>query len=130
MHVEKIAQLSTHLRILLPLDALVQRVMIAAGAWRRNGAMCILYASLNVINTTADTQLSIYPNPTHKQVLLTTSSNITTISVINLQGQIIISQEGSKDKSQLLNMEALNSGTYILYVTTEEGIYATKVVKQ
>ena len=77
------------------------------------------------INDIEQTVLSVYPNPAHTILNIETKEN-TTLKIVNLLGEIMISQH-AKEGNNTINVSELPSGIY--FVQTENGS-ATKFVKE
>ena len=72
----------------------------------------------------------VYPSPTKGLLQIESANGIspTLIEVLNIQGQIVLSQKGTGFKDQL-DLSNLNNGMYILKFYTEQGIWHTQVIK-
>ena len=62
---------------------------------------------------------SIYPNPTSGDLYINATA-MKHVTVFNAMGQMVLDQEVSGD-SMVLNMGQLESGVYMVKVTTETG---------
>jgi len=72
------------------------------------------------------TYTSIYPNPVIDYINIKSDVNITKIEIYNQLGQLVL----SKFNTQNINISTLNSGIYIIKVTTKNGIIKTqKIIK-
>ncbi|MDD4991081.1 MAG: T9SS type A sorting domain-containing protein [Paludibacter sp.] len=79
--------------------------------------------------TTKNT-ISVYPNPTRGNVNFTSSdAEITSIEIINIQGQVIMRKEMNSTTVQL-NLDKLSSGVYYTKVSTAKGTKVDKLVVQ
>ena len=75
-------------------------------------------------------QLSIYPNPTSKHVIIPRNNDVEYISLYNLQGQRLKKISPNKDSETTIGIEG-PSGIYLLQIRMLGGaIVSTKVVKQ
>ncbi|MHA3789829.1 Ig-like domain-containing protein [Flavobacterium hauense] len=72
--------------------------------------------------------LTVYPNPVIDVLTVSYDDTITEVSVINMLGQVVISQKTNTDKVEV-NTSKLQNGSYILKVATTKGIATVKVVK-
>ncbi len=71
--------------------------------------------------------VKMYPNPVVNELFVTSSANIVSVAVYNIGGTLVqkqMSVNGSVDMSQL------PAGTYVVVVTTQEGVYQQKVIKK
>lgn len=69
--------------------------------------------------------LSIYPNPTSNSIVVSSASNITSLKLYNLLGELIMVVK-NRNKLDLSN---LNSGIYLVNIQTEKGKITKKVIK-
>lgn len=72
--------------------------------------------------------LAVYPNPVVDVLTVSYNDTITEVSVINMLGQVVISQKANTDKVEI-NTSKLQNGSYILKVATAKGTATVKVVK-
>ena len=73
--------------------------------------------------------LSYYPNPVNDVLTITNASPITFISVYNLLGQQVITEQPNATSIKL-NTAVLSGGTYLVKATTASGAATIKVVKK
>lgn len=85
------------------------------------------FAYLNVSNFELNNQISLYPNPgsTIVQVKVPNSIEIETIEIYNPLGQLV-----QTEKTGNFNVEKLNSGTYFIKISTNEGIIHKNFIKK
>jgi len=72
--------------------------------------------------------LMVYPNPVIDALTVSYKETITEVSVINMLGQVVITQKTNSDTVEV-NTAKLQSGTYILKVTAGAGTATVKIVK-
>jgi hypothetical protein len=72
---------------------------------------------------------SAYPNPVKDVLNVSYTSEISSVRVINMIGQEVISKNINETSSQI-DMSQLSAGTYIVNVTVGDTIKTLKVVKQ
>jgi len=89
---------------------------------------CILSSPLSVEENESN-KISIFPNPASSTVTIQNKllQKITKIEIIDLSGKIVLQQD---DNTNLINIEKLASGVYIMQVSLEEQVLACKLVKQ
>lgn len=83
------------------------------------------------LNITEKIKLHLYPNPAYQSIKLEglDGLQIITYRLYNLQGRFLLSSsEVTNDKMGLIDVSNLQSGTYLLEVDTDEGLYREKVV--
>lgn len=71
----------------------------------------------------------VYPNPVQDFLNLSYSSEITSVKVVNLLGQVVISRNVGNNSAKI-DMSALQAGAYIVNVTSGETVKSLKVIKQ
>ena len=72
---------------------------------------------------------SAYPNPVKDVLNVSYTSEISSVKIINMLGQEVISKNINATSSQI-DMSQLSAGTYIVNVTVGDTIKTLKVVKQ
>ena len=80
-------------------------------------------------NTFDNSNFVAYPNPVKDILNLSYSSEITSVKVINLLGQEVISRKVNNTSSQI-DMSNLTAGAYIVNVTIGDVVKTIKVIKQ
>lgn len=73
-------------------------------------------------------KLMVYPNPVNDVLSVSYKDKITAVTVINMLGQAVISQSVNADKIDV-DTSKLQSGSYILRITTPGGTASVKIVK-
>ena len=74
-------------------------------------------------------RLVVYPNPALDVITVTNDNVITKLTVTNLLGQMVITQNVNAETIQV-NLAGLAAGTYILQVATADASTTVKIVKQ
>lgn len=74
-------------------------------------------------------EIKIFPNPASNILNINTSSIITSIEIVDINGRIIQSLSQNSNEV-ILNIENLQSGMYLLKVTTENGSSIEKIIKK
>jgi hypothetical protein len=82
----------------------------------------------NDLNGTTNGEVTAYPNPV-SDVLYVKLTGSSTISLFNMEGQLISTKDEKGDLSEI-NMSGYKSGIYILKIVTEGRIITKKVFKQ
>jgi hypothetical protein len=72
--------------------------------------------------------LAVYPNPVVDVLTVSYNEPIAEVALINMLGQVVIIQKVNADKVEV-NTSKLQSGSYILKVTTAKGGATVKIVK-
>lgn len=72
--------------------------------------------------------VDIFPNPAGNVVYITGLENNYLVEIYDITGRLVISFEGSNDES--INVESLNSGTYLMKISSESANLQRKFVKE
>ncbi len=96
-------------------------------------SFCIDNATTNdgIVNTHSpfvNTELEIFPNPTNQVLNIGNISSTSVCQVYNLQGQLLLSQN-AEDDILTLELQHLNTGTYILSVNDNGKIRSRTFIK-
>ncbi|MCD6012847.1 MAG: hypothetical protein K0Q79_2709 [Flavipsychrobacter sp.] len=85
-------------------------------------------ASFDQILLSRCSNIIIYPNPTHNEITITTTSQIENIAVLNMLGEVVASPwVAPKEKEVQLNVRHLSAGIYFVKVN---GMYAGRFAKE
>ena len=82
------------------------------------------------INANTKAGISVYPNPAHSLVNIKTVETITKIQVINAIGQIVLEKSNINNNFSSIELKTIESGVYTILVSTENGVIASKFIKQ
>ena len=74
--------------------------------------------------------IKVSPNPSSSLFAIASEIPINKIEVYDCLGQLIVHQSGNNQSDAILYASAWRSGTYILHVYTEKGVFSTKIVKR
>lgn len=87
-------------------------------------------APVTGISENGTTPVSVYPNPTADNVILTIGGDATTVSVYNVMGTLVSTQSVSYG-ANTVNMSSMPAGVYFLRITNgNEAVGTVKVVRQ
>ena len=87
----------------------------------------LLYAGLE--NNEFESEVSIYPNPAKERLYINTSIPIKELTICNLLGQEI-QKYNMTEKTSSIDISGLKEGVYFVKLSTEKGVYATKIIKE
>ncbi len=74
--------------------------------------------------------ISIYPNPTNGDVrIVSDEGKIQLLIISSLSGKVIL-EKMTNSKNETLNLSGFKCGIYILYILTENGVIARKIIKR
>ena len=118
----------------LTLSDLTPGETILVRVWGYNGSQGTFEVSAYDESLSApsfdDASFAFYPNPVKDVLNLSYISSISSISVINLLGQEMITKNINANQSEV-DLSTLSAGTYLIKVTTEDNLEKTiKIVKQ
>jgi hypothetical protein len=74
--------------------------------------------------------LEVYPNPAHNNLTVKASQNISSIQIINMLGQVVMSIGQTNELSTEMDINPLPVGVYFVKVTTADTQKLVKVIKQ
>ena len=83
---------------------------------------------MGVENISEDNSITLYPNPTSKDVNISSENIINSIEVFNSIGQRVY-QTKVNSKSKSINISSLSKGVYIIVANTDKGYIRKKLIK-
>lgn len=108
------------------------RLINGCGMFMKDTLVTVNYIITVIKNIQLDKSISVvYPNPSHHLITVYTVDKETVkyISIYNLLGQKVMQDYESKNH-QRIDVSQLESGSYILHVKTETGLYYNKFIKE
>ena len=84
-----------------------------------------LYTGLE--NNEFENEVSVYPNPAKERLYINTSLPIKELTICNLLGQEI-QKYNMTEKTFSIDISGLKEGVYFVKLSTEKGVYATKII--
>lgn len=75
---------------------------------------------------TLESDVLIYPNPTNNAIKIKSESEIINVSIWNIQGKRVLFTE----KTDVIDVSQLRTGTYFARIQTLEGIKVSKFIKE
>ncbi|MBA5792322.1 T9SS type A sorting domain-containing protein [Flavobacterium sp. xlx-214] len=84
------------------------------------------------VNDIVSTKFNVYPNPATDVITITNTESIgiDKITVTDINGRIVKTNNYSQQAEIQLNVSDLNAGVYILNVSTKEGTATKKIIKK
>lgn len=73
--------------------------------------------------------IMVYPNPTNDDLNIQASSVISTVEIVNVIGQTVLSKTNVNNKSTFVDLSSLNKGVYFIQMNTVEGMVTKKIIK-
>jgi len=83
----------------------------------------------NVSEISEDNQTLAYPNPATNSVFIESEDVIRSISVYNIAGKLVATQEGNNSSKVEVLLSDFEKGHYTLNILTSEGISVEKIIK-
>lgn len=74
--------------------------------------------------------VSVFPNPTSDSLTITSNELIEKVQVYDLTGKLLFVEDKNTANSLTLNIEHLQSGMYILHISSGETMHFQKVIKK
>ena len=71
--------------------------------------------------------ISVYPNPARDILNITSTSDITHVTVMNYVGQVVYNQKVVEDNDLQLNVDGYETGVYMVKIETTVGITIKKI---
>ncbi len=84
---------------------------------------------LNIKENTLFTDVKIYPNPISSNHLNILSNQDLTIQVFNILGKQVLTHSVTKNKTKI-NVSSLNTGIYLIRLSSDDGSTTRKFIKQ
>lgn len=82
------------------------------------------FQSVAGLDEKIDLSLSIYPNPASDVLTILSEGKIESIELLNFSGQVLLRQ-----KTNIIDINHLAQGQYIVRGSTSEGVFSKKIVK-
>lgn len=89
----------------------------------------VLEASTLSVSNEKISSFGIYPNPTHDVLYINTQNKAYAVKVYNMVGQLVISKPNN-DGMQILDVNALSNGVYLIELQSEDFIETKKFIKK
>jgi hypothetical protein len=74
--------------------------------------------------------MKVFPNPASDELTVNATNVIESLRIFDQNGRLVKEDYNFQSQTALLNIAALNSGSYLLVVTTSKGISHTTFVKK
>ena len=84
------------------------------------------YVNTLGINTFDSSKFVIYPNPANEQLQVIATDPITKLQVYTMLASKVLEESNTN----VLNVSSLKTGVYLLIITTANGVYTQKIIKQ
>jgi hypothetical protein len=92
----------------------------------------VIFDGLEGVDNPTALKFGLYPNPSNGFMNISFSKTIhqVDIKVIDMQGRIVFSLNNTSSLNESLDLNHLNSGTYFVSVSSDEGFAKTKILIQ
>lgn len=96
-----------------------------------NGQISKIKGEVLGINDFEAISVNLYPNPGNDRITIQMGQgNIDSISVMDLKGSILYSEENLQENSKEINIEALSQGMYLVRIASVHGTVIKKLIKK
>jgi predicted extracellular nuclease len=86
---------------------------------------CNCFASINKINSN---EFSVYPNPSNSKVYLKSVSTFTSVSLVNVLGQEVLTLNNLNTNAATLNVANLEKGIYVVRIKNSDATISNKQI--
>ncbi|MEX1192087.1 MAG: T9SS type A sorting domain-containing protein [Brumimicrobium sp.] len=76
-----------------------------------------------------DAKIQVYPNPVTNKLIVSANSKINKVTVLDLSGQVIMSNSDIQNKNTEISFSNVTNGSYIVVVETSSGVSFKKILK-
>jgi len=85
-------------------------------------------STLGIEQNTQASKLTLYPNPVTNQLFLYSSDQkIANVAIYSLTGALV---KSSSNEAESIDVSNLNTGSYLVKVTTDQGTFTQKIIKK
>ncbi|MBC7642343.1 MAG: T9SS type A sorting domain-containing protein [Flavobacterium sp.] len=107
------------------------RAKDANGKWSLTNVLNFEKTALGVQVSEMEKLFTVYPNPSNSVFNLSypVNKNVEEVSMIDLLGKTIVVPVSNFENGKQINANQLTSGTYFIKITTQEGVFYKKVIK-
>lgn len=86
--------------------------------------------SASLTNLTSDSKIQVYPQPMKNSMTVSIDENISTITLIDQSGRIVLSENNVNASTFIVNSESFDPGIYLLQIEGDSGtIFTQKCIK-
>ncbi|WAC03501.1 T9SS type A sorting domain-containing protein [Lacinutrix neustonica] len=96
-----------------------------------NTAVTTVANSLSVSNYELDSSIKLYPNPVDEELHIESKNILETISVYDINGRVLYNINVVENQfNETLNIDKLTKGVYFVRVTSAQGEFVEKIIKE
>lgn len=83
-------------------------------------------------NSVEVSDYKIYPNPAKNSITIATAKNLgkANLQLVDINGRVVLTQSATLSRDFEMDISSLQSGLYVLQITSELGVTSHKVVKE
>jgi hypothetical protein len=85
---------------------------------------------INKIRESKGNNIRIYPNPTNRFINVNTYANIKNIDIYNIYGMKVFTQTIFENNKIEIDLGEFDSGTYLVRIITDNGVFQSKIIKK
>jgi hypothetical protein len=93
-------------------------------------AMILFVPNTTALQSVKNMELNIYPNPVYELLMISNVISNSTLGIYNSLGQEVLKSNIKGADRASINVQNLNKGTYIVRLTSENGVYSAKMNKK
>ena len=110
--------------------ALTQEAVVNAITNLRAAMILFVPNSRTALQLVRKMELNIYPNPVNELLMILNVISNSTLSIFNSLGQEVLKSNIKSADKVSINVQNLNTGAYIVRLTSENGVYSAKMNKK
>lgn len=105
-------------------------VIVIDGACQDTSS-CYTYTSIGIDEPGTDNGFALYPNPTNGQVTIELAEVMSSVAVevLDIEGRVVINRSMAFGSVIILDAAILERGTYIIRITTDQGTYVDRLIR-
>ncbi len=111
-------------------DPGVSNYAVASGGQEDGYLAKYEWTSTSITDIAAKPVLKCFPNPTNGNLMISMSTIIQNIQVVDVFGKIVLARSSVNTTAADLDLAKLTNGIYILQIFTNSGVVSTKVIKE
>jgi hypothetical protein len=115
-------------------DVTAQWDSLPTNTWTGLGQHTCVCSNVGIAESNTNDKMSVYPNPSNGEFVVSTTENISHIEVINTLGEVVVAEEFTSAEQQTMkrvDLSGMPGGIYMVQVQLSNGIVLTsKVTKR
>jgi len=91
---------------------------------------CFDFSYLGIMSSQGKETIEVTPNPARDRVTIKSmGSNIQKVELVSITGQMVYTAKANS-KTLVIDLSNYNKGSYILRITTKEGVFVQRIVRE